>query len=209
MCAPPDEQERLAPLFAALVREVIAAAYDRYARTHEPLDPPLLILLDEAGNIAPVPGLAKLAATAAGVGVQLVSVWQDLAQLHAVYGEGAETVVNNHRAKLVLSGVADERTVRWVRELLGDERRTALSRTHGEARRSYTESTVERPLAPAHLTRQQQPGHGILVYGALAPARVRLRPYFSDRRLRSLAQGVDAPERAGARLLGAIAGPRP
>jgi type IV secretory pathway TraG/TraD family ATPase VirD4 len=199
VCAPPDEQERLAPLFAALVREVIAHAYDRYARTGRPLEPPLLVLLDEAGNIAPVPGLARLAATAASVGVQVVSVWQDLAQLHAVYGPVADTVLNNHRAKLVLSGVADERTVRWVRELLGEERRRSLSHTRGSERRTYTESTVERPLAPAWLTRQQRPGHGILVYGSLAPARVRLRPYFAERRLRALAEDGE-PKQAKKRL---------
>ncbi len=200
VCAPTHEQERLAPLFSALVREVLAAAYDRYERTRRPLDPPLLVLLDEAGNMAPIPDLAKLATTAAGVGVQLVSVWHDLSQLHAAYGDHAATTLANHRAKLVLPGVADERTTRWVRELLGDEQRRRLSRTRGEERHSYTESTAERPLAPGWLTRQQEAGGGVLIYGSLPPARVTLRPYYRDRRLRALTAGRQARSGLRARL---------
>ena len=36
--------------------------------------------------------------------IQLVTVWQDLAQITARYGPKAATVVNNHRAKVFLSG---------------------------------------------------------------------------------------------------------
>lgn len=200
ICAPTHEQERLAPLFAALVREVVSAAYDRYARTGKPLDPPLLVLLDEAGNIAPIPDLGKLAATAAGVGVQIVSVWHDLAQLHAVYGREAETVVNNHRAKLVLAGVGDERTLRWVQSTLGEQRVAQLSRTRGEQRSSQTESSTFRPLAPPALTRQQRAGEGLLIYGNHAPARIALRPYFRERALQALAKGERARRRRRWRL---------
>ena len=51
-------------------------------------EPPVLLLLDELANIAPFPGLAELASTAAGMGVQLVSVCQDVAQLQAVQALG-------------------------------------------------------------------------------------------------------------------------
>ncbi len=41
-CAPAREQERLAPVFTAIVREVLDAAFERAAATGRPLDPPLL-----------------------------------------------------------------------------------------------------------------------------------------------------------------------
>jgi type IV secretion system protein VirD4 len=193
LCAPVHEQRRLAPLYAALVREVVAAAYDRYARTRRPLQPPLLVLLDEAANIAPVPELGHLASTAAGVGVQIVSVWQDVSQLHESYKAQAATVLNNHRAKLVLPGVADERTLRFVQATLGEARVAQRSRTQGERRASWTESSAYRPLAPASLTRQQRPGEALLIYHHLPPARIRLRPFYADRTLRTMASDGMAP----------------
>ena len=65
----------------SVVRQVLEHVYDRVTLTGRPLDPPLLVVLDEAANIAPLPDLDALAATAAGHGVQLVTVWHDLAQI--------------------------------------------------------------------------------------------------------------------------------
>ena len=61
------------------------AAQDRYAATGAPLDPPLLLMLDEAAHIAPIRDLATLAATGAGQGIVLCTIWQDLAQIETVY----------------------------------------------------------------------------------------------------------------------------
>jgi hypothetical protein len=75
------------------------------------LEPPLLVVLDEAAHIAPLPELDGLAATCASHGIQLVTVWQDLAQVRARYGSRAPTVLNNHRAKVFLPGIADPDTL--------------------------------------------------------------------------------------------------
>ena len=64
----------------------------------------------------------------------------------------------------------------------------------GEGRRSKTESLTYRTLAPANVLREMRPGHGLLVYGHLPPARLTLRlaqPLISrshPARYRSLAQ---------------------
>jgi type IV secretion system protein VirD4 len=79
LCAPAHDQRRLRALFATLVAEVVAEAYRRAMETGKGLDPPLLVVLDEAANVAPLADLDVLASTAAGHGVQLVTVWQDLA----------------------------------------------------------------------------------------------------------------------------------
>ncbi len=79
LCAPSDEQARLRPLFASLLQTMLNAAYKRAHQTGRPLDPSLLVVLDEAANIAPLRDLDTLASTAAGQGIQLVTVWQDLA----------------------------------------------------------------------------------------------------------------------------------
>jgi type IV secretion system protein VirD4 len=141
-------------------------------------------VLDEAAHVAPLADLDGLAATAAGHGIQLVSVWQDLAQLEARYGSRAATVVNNHRAKVVLSGVSDPATLEHVSRLLGDEELFSASTTVDAAgARSTTESPSLRRLAPADALRRIPPGEAVLVYGHLPPVHLRLRPWFREAEL--------------------------
>ena len=68
------------------------------------LEQPLLLCLDEAGNVAPLPNLAEIASTAPSHNIQLVSIFHDLAQARSRYGRQAETVVNSHRARMLLPG---------------------------------------------------------------------------------------------------------
>jgi len=172
VCAPGHEQERLRPVFATLLHTVITAAYDRGE-----LARPLLIVIDEAANIAPLRDLDAIASTAAGHGIQLVTVWQDLAQVRARYGERAATVVNNHRAKIVLSGISDPATLEYASRLIGEADVADHSLTiDASGAHSTTRSRRERPLAPDADLRRIRPGEGVLVYGHLPPARVRLRP---------------------------------
>jgi type IV secretion system protein VirD4 len=188
------EQRRLRPLFVALIQTVVQAAYERSAATGRPLDPPLLIVLDEAANIAPLPDLDMLASTGAGQGVQLLTVFQDLAQAHDRWGrDRAETIVSNHRAKVIGAGTSDPRTLEWVSRLLGDEELEQRSSTAGDGRHSETRSVTFRSMAPANVVRQARPGTAVLVNGNLPPSWIRLRPWFRDRQLRALAQPQKDP----------------
>jgi type IV secretion system protein VirD4 len=183
LCAPAHDQRRLTPLFVSVLRQVIDRAYEHVARTRRPLDPPLLIVLDEAANIAPLGDLDALASTAAGHGIQLVTVWHDLAQITARYGPRASTVVNNHRAKLFLSGISDPSTLDYASHLIGDEEIMVPSTTRGRGTTSTTNSPSSRRLAPPDALRRTPAGEGVLVYGGLPPARLALRTWFDDPRL--------------------------
>src|SRR5664280_62962 len=181
LCAPAHDQRRLSPLFTAVLRQVLEHVYDTVARTGRPLDPPLLVVLDEAANIAPLSDLDSLASTAAGHGIQLVTIWHDLAQISARYGTRATTVVNNHRAKLFLSGISDPSTLDYASHLVGEEEVMLPSTTHGgRGGASTTRSPSTRRLAPPDALRRIAPGEGVLVYGDLPPARLRLRTWFDD-----------------------------
>jgi type IV secretion system protein VirD4 len=195
LCAPAHDQRRLTPLFVGVLRTVLDHAYEQVARTGRPLDPPLLVVLDEAANIAPVPDLDTLAATAAGHGIQLVTIWHDLAQITARFGPRATTVVNNHRAKLFLSGISDPSTLDYASHLIGDEE-LHLPATTSAARggSSTTRSPTTRRLAPPDALRRVGPGSGILVYRDLPPARLTLRTWFDDPWLRTRAEVEESPE---------------
>lgn len=194
LCAPAHEQRRLRPLFSALVSEVLEAAFAAALRQGGPLDPPLLVVLDEAANVAPLTTLDTLASTAAGHGVQLVTVWQDLAQLHARYGPRAGSVVNNHRVKLFLSGIADPASLEHASALIGSaESRQRTTTLDGRGGRSTSEAPVVRPLAPADWLRRMAPGTGVAISGHLPPVRLRLRPWWRQGELRRRAELAPAP----------------
>ena len=193
LCAPLHEQERLRTLFSMLVQELLAVVYETVAATGKPLDPPLLLLLDECANIAPIPNLAEIASTGAGQGVQLLSVFQDMAQVSSRYGRQAPTIVNNHRAKVFGTGISDPDTLSYVSRVLGAGEFEQRSRSTGEkGRRSETEGDTYRDLAPANVVRERDPGTGLLVYGHLPPAKIRLRPWYEDRELCRLRDGLSA-----------------
>jgi type IV secretion system protein VirD4 len=183
ICGPLHEQARLRPLFTALIEQTVARIYDRANKTSDRLAKPLLLVIDEAANIAPLPDLAQIASTARGVGIQLVTVWQDFAQIQARYGTFAQTVINNHRAKVVLAGVSDTPTLDYFSRLIGDEATVEESQSRNpDGRKSVTESIRHRPLAPAADLRRADTGTGVLVYGNFHPAQLKLRPWYQNRR---------------------------
>jgi type IV secretion system protein VirD4 len=176
LCAPAHDQRRLRALFATLVAQVVTEAYRRAMAEGKGLDPPLLVVLDEAANVAPLAELDVLASTAAGHGVQLVTVWQDLAQLNARYGQKGASVVNNHRAKVFMSGIADPGTLEHASQLAGEEDRRVRSTTvdhYGSA--STTDASTPRRLVPPDALRRLEPGTAMLLYAHLPPARLALR----------------------------------
>jgi len=196
VCAPSHEQQRLRPLFATLTQTIVTAVFERAALTGQPLDPPLLLVLDEAANIAPLRELDTLASTAAGQGIQLVSVFQDLAQVRERWGTRAGSIVNNHRARIIGAGIADPDTLEYVARLLGDAEIRQVSSTAGaDGQGSTTQSSGFRALAPANVLREGRPGRAVLVYGHLPPTELELRPWFADRALRRLAEAEAGAER--------------
>lgn len=192
LCGPSHEQSRVQGLFAALVSAAVASVTDHAAAGGGPLKPPLLLVLDEAANIAPVRDLDTIASTGAGLGVQIVTICQDLSQLSARYGaDRARTIVNNHRAKLLLSGVSDLSTLDLISGLAGEQaiREHTYTVDQRDGRRTRSSAVAFRRLAPADELRRVPPGEAVLVYGHLPPVKLKLRPWFADRGLRSLAGG--------------------
>lgn len=194
LCAPIEDQRRLAPAFGGLLNDLVAQAYRLVARTGRPIDPPLLVVLDEAGN-TPLRSLPEYASTLAGLGVLLVTIWQSLAQLEAAYGKQADTILTNHLSKLFYAGLSDPASLRYVSLVLGDEEVETRSRsaalTGGNG--SLQLATTRASLAPAHALRQMRPGDALLIHGTLPPAHVRTRPYYRDRRLAARAAVEPGP----------------
>jgi len=189
LSGPSHDQSRVQGLFASLLAALLGSAVERAARLGGTLDPPLLVVLDEAANIAPVQHLDTLASTAAAMGIALVTICQDLAQLSARYGQQrCRTVVNNHRAKLILSGVSDLATLDLVSGLAGERsvRQLSWNQDLRSGARTRQSTTVYRRLAPTDQLRRITPGWAVAIYGHYPPMLLRLRPWFEEPSLRSL-----------------------
>jgi type IV secretion system protein VirD4 len=180
ICAPPDEQRRFAPLFTALIRRIMREAYAREAVGQS--SPPLLLLLDEAGNIAPLADLATLATTTAGTGIQLVSVFHDLSQMIGIYGESdALTIANNHSALMLLPGNRDPKTAQLLSDLLG-----------GEIVQGLGGKSQGREFA----LRRIEPGLAICIYEHYSPFLLSLRSSTHDADMIELAKTNAAAQSA-------------
>ena len=184
LSAPIEDQRRLSPAFGGLLNDLIAQVYRRVAVTGKPLDPPLLIVIDEAGN-TPLRALPEYASTLAGLGVLLVTIWQSLAQIEAAYQRQADTILTNHLSKVFYAGLSDAASIRYVGQVLGDAEIETRSRSGVErlGRQSVSLASTKVALAPAHVLRQMRPGDALLVHGTLPPAHVVTRPFYRDRRL--------------------------
>ncbi|MGH9223886.1 MAG: type IV secretory system conjugative DNA transfer family protein, partial [Acidimicrobiales bacterium] len=206
LCAPIDDQERLWPAFGGLLNDLVKQVFLRVAATGKPLDPPLLIVIDEAGN-TPLRSLPQYASTLAGLGVLLVTIWQSIAQIEASYLRQADTILTNHLSKVFYAGLSDPAAFRYISQVLGDVEVETRSRSEAaDWRTSQQLSTTREPLVPPHMARQMLPGDALLIHGTLPPAHVRTQPWWEDRRLaargeldpgRHLTVAVD-PERTAA-----------
>jgi type IV secretion system protein VirD4 len=194
LCAPLDEQERLCPVFSAIVQELVAFAYRR-AALDGPLDPSLLLLLDEAANTAPFPGLDAVASTGVSQGLQVLSIFQDMTQLGTVFGRRAPTIVNNHRGKWFGVGISDPETLSYISRVSGVAEFEQRSRNTGErGRRSQTEGETYRDLAPANVVRERELATALLLYHNLPLAKIDLRLWFEDRGLMDLQGNASATD---------------
>jgi type IV secretion system protein VirD4 len=184
--APVHEQRRLRPLFETVTMQLVRVAQEQAARSPDgKLDPRFLCALDEAGNVAALELLPEWATTGRGQGIQLLSVWHDQAQLIHRYGDRAATILNGHRAKVFLSGLADVGALELGSRLIGDQAVVETNyATDTQGRVSASQATSYRPLVPLEELRRLHPGEGVVIYGHLRPARIQVRPHFTAREQR-------------------------
>jgi type IV secretion system protein VirD4 len=192
ICAPIDDQKRLQSVFGGLLGDLIRQAFSHTNRTGKPLDPPLLVVIDEAGN-TPLRSLPEYASTVAGIGILLVTIWQSKAQLDVAYQRAADTILTNHLTKVFYTSASDISGLELAARLVGDAylpMRSTSSDLRGPGG-SLSESSQAIPLAPAEVMRQMVPGDALLIHGTLPPAQLRTRPYHRERHLAARVGDVD------------------
>jgi len=204
VCAGSDYQRQAAPLVAGLLREVRSAAYqtslhatvaesrgveDRFlSRARSQSGPPLLLVLDELANIAPLHDLPSLVAEGGSQGVLTLACLQDLAQARARWDREADGFLSLFGTKLVFPGIGDTRTLEAVSLLAGEHEVPTVSLSDGPRRRGLsafrrnttrTVSMRKERILPVDAIAQGKTGLVLGIEGA-EPGFLQTTPWFSS-----------------------------
>jgi type IV secretion system protein VirD4 len=154
--APEHKQALCAPLIVGLLEEIRHAVY-RHAR-QEPLETPrMLWLLDEVANIAPIHDLPALVSQAGGQGLQVTVGLQDLSQARTRWGQdAADGFLSLFQTKLIISGIADPRTLEALSLALGEYDRRTASQTLGRTDPEHWQATPTHSDSVTYQTHRQR-----------------------------------------------------
>lgn len=185
--AAPQDAKRLSTVYGGIINDLLEQCFT-HAMVNGPIDPPLLIVLDEAANL-PLARLPEFVSLVAGLGVQLVTVWQSLAQVKTLYGEAADTVLTNHLTKVVFPGVSDIATLDYLSALAGEEdvqTRVESAEKMSLFGGSFQTQGTRLAVAPTSVIRSMRAGESMLLHGTLPPAHVAAIPWYRESRFVAL-----------------------
>jgi type IV secretory pathway TraG/TraD family ATPase VirD4 len=169
-----------AGLVAALIEDLVETARGLAARSPRArLDPPLLLALDEIGNLAPLPSLPILMAEGGGTGITTAPVLQSLAQARTKWGaDAAQTIWDASIVKVILGGASSTADLRDMSTLIGDRDETTISGTRSETGGVSTQHSIRRvPVMPPEILRTLPFGIAVTLLRAAQPVITDLRPW--------------------------------
>ncbi|MBK9740973.1 MAG: type IV secretory system conjugative DNA transfer family protein [Actinobacteria bacterium] len=174
-----------AGLVSALIEDIAYVARVTAARSPGGrMDPPVLFLLDECANVAPIPSLPNLLADGRGQSLTIIPIFQTLAQVRSRYGdEDASTVFSASQIKLILGGSDDADDCRDISNLIGerdDWYATTSHSTHALAidTNATTSSSLRKvPILPPDAIRAIPFGSAVMLQSQTEPFPLRLRPW--------------------------------
>jgi type IV secretion system protein VirD4 len=168
-----DQANDLAPLVTAFVKEIVTVA-KRLARAHDAengrLDPPLALILDEVTNVVPLPDLPALMSNAAGFGIFVAAILQNLAAAERRWRrEGRKELWSNATVKIALGGLAGD-DLDDFSQLAGTYRETILiPQRHGETHHMQATVSDRSTLSPARIRLLDEDKREALVIHATTP----------------------------------------
>ncbi|WP_223628915.1 type IV secretory system conjugative DNA transfer family protein [Microbacterium sp. EST19A] len=169
-----------AALVAAFVEDVVETARRMAARSPGArLDPPLLLALDEIGNLAPLPSLPTLMAEGGGTGITTMPVLQSLAQARDKWSENqAAAIWDASISKIILGGASNSRDLQDLSTLIGERDEFTDSVTLGDHGSRSNQRSVRRvPILPPDRVRTLPFGAGVILLRSAPPIIADLHPW--------------------------------
>jgi type IV secretory pathway TraG/TraD family ATPase VirD4 len=196
------------PLVAALTDRVMREATRAAERRGGRLDPPMVVVLDEAANVCRIADLPDLYSHLGSRGIIPMTILQSYRQGVRVWGEpGMDALWSASTVKVIGAGIDDPKLAEDISRLVGDHDVTVRSFSDGDRRRSATTSLRRQRILPPEEVRALKRGSALVLATGAKAAMVRLLPYFNGDRKEEIAVARTAAEseltrRAGARQEG-------
>lgn len=169
-----------AALVAAFVEDVVEAAR-RLAATSPGarLDPPLLLALDEVGNLAPLPSLPTLMAEGGGTGITTMPVLQSLAQAREKWSDNAAGAIwDASIVKIILGGASNSKDLHDLTTLIGERDEVTDSTTVGDHGSRSAQRSIRRvPIMPPDTIRTLPFGTALVLLRSASPIVTRMRTW--------------------------------
>jgi len=179
-----DEGGSAGPLVAALTDRVLRCGVTAAERAGGRLDPPMVLVLDEAANICRIADLPALYSHLGSRGIVPLTILQSYSQAVGVWGEtGTKALWGAATIKLIGAGMDDPTFAEDLSRLVGDHDVPTVSRNTGGsgfgAGGSSTHATRQQRILPASAVRELAKGRALLLATGTKPALITLQPWYT------------------------------
>lgn len=167
-------------LVAAFIEDLVETARRLAAASPGArLDPPLLLALDEIGNLSPLPSLPVLMAEGGGTGITTMPVLQSLSQARDKWGDHAAGAIwDASITKIILGGTSSARDLQDLSALIGERDEKTDTISIGDyGSRSLQRSTRRVPILPPEAIRTLPFGTALVLLRSSSPLVTDLRPW--------------------------------
>jgi len=177
-----DEGGSAGPLVAALTDRVLRCGVTAAEHRGGRLDPPMVLVLDEAANICRIADLPALYSHLGSRGIVPLTILQSYSQAVGVWGEtGTKALWGAATVKLIGPGMDDPAFAEDLSRLVGDHDVLTVSRSSGGGRggASRTQATRQQRILPASAVRELGKGQALLLATGTKPALLSLQPWYT------------------------------
>jgi type IV secretory pathway TraG/TraD family ATPase VirD4 len=192
-----ESRAAASPLIASLTDAVMRAGRRHAEMAGGRLDPPIVLILDEAANICRIADLPDLYSHLGSRGMVPVTVLQSYQQGVSVWGEpGMASLWGAATRKVIGAGIDDPRLARDLATFIGQHDVPVRSASYGDGRSSEQISLRRQDIMEAADVRALSPGAALLLATGARPALMRLRPWYTGPHATRIAEATRRAEHA-------------
>ena len=142
------------------------------------------VFLEEFGNIGRIPNMSSYLTTIRKRRVSISIVIQSIHQIHALYGDNAQSIISGCVSKLFYPGIDDVKTLKMISDLLGQK--TIQSSTYNSSSEGTSYGTSGQSLMTVDQLRTMDDNHGILISRNYLPIYLRnIKEFHTQKQLQS------------------------
>ncbi|HEY6795672.1 MAG TPA: TraG/TraD/VirD4 family protein, partial [Kineosporiaceae bacterium] len=186
-----------APLVAALTDRILRQATRAAERAGGRLDPPLVVVLDEAANVCRIADLPELYSHLGSRGITPITILQSSKQGVRVWGEhGMDALWSAATVKLIGPGLDDARVAEDLSRLIGEHDVPVRTVSYGDRRTSASVSVRRQRILGPEDIRALPRGRALLLATGCRAALITLTPWYAGADAAVISSQIRAAEAA-------------